>query len=333
MTQFAFTNAGVYPAQYPQKAMMGQQPDYGHTFEQYDWEQQNQYVPQVGLARGSMTLEEKIRWSELMSQGDMVPKHYQGKPANVLFALEYAEAVGVPSINALTSISVINGKPGPATDLMVTLARRAGHKVWTNYDAQTGQATCIIHRADEEEPRPAVVWDKSTATTAGLWGKSGPWTMYPAQMLKWRAQSEAIRTHCVEVLNGATESAEELRDRMDGERRKVQANRVQPGRSRLERAKAPEVEAPKPEPQPEPEVQAQEPEPVEQPALEQQPAAPELSPEEQTILDEILAETEIDALKDGWRGVAVLPHWEYMRARIEARVEEIKKEQDVEQAG
>lgn len=303
---------------------------------------QQQAVPEVGLARGTMSIDDKIAWSKLMSQGDMVPKQYQDKPANVMYALEYAEAVGVPAINALTSISVVNGKPGPSTDLMVTLARRAGHKVWTNYDAQTGEATCIIHRKDEEQPRPPVVWDKETAKTAGLWGKTGPWTQYPSQMLKWRAQSDAIRTHCVEVLNGASESAEEMRDRMDAERRKVQATRQDGQRSRLERAKA---ATPEPQqvqkPEPQPELPAKEPQqeqpaeqPQEQPAQAEQPAEQQqelppldtLAPQERHLLKKILAEQSIEALEDGWRAVNVLPGCEVMRAHIKARAEELKEQ-------
>lgn len=212
---------------------------------------QHRTVPS-SLSSTSMTMEEKMRWSEMMSKGNMVPQQYRGNPANVLFALEYAESVHVPAIHALTSISVVNGRPAPMTNLMVTLARQAGHKVSTDYDPETKTATCVIWRRDEDEPSSPIVWDEAKAKKAGLWGAKGPWTNYTDQMLKWRAQSEAIRTHCVEVLAGVTESAEEIRDR-EGDRVKATAERTdrpRGGQSALERAKKKPQQDAKPEPGP-----------------------------------------------------------------------------------
>lgn len=161
----------------------------------------------------------------MMAAGDLLNKTYQGKPANVLFALEYAESVGIEPVTALMSVSVFSGKPNPDTDLMVSLARRAGHGVYTDYDPDAQVATCIIHRRDEDKPRPAVHWGKADAERAQLWGKD-TWRKYPGQMLKWRAQAEAIRTHCVEVLKGATLSAEEARDMPTSEKLQAKATRT-----------------------------------------------------------------------------------------------------------
>ncbi|MBM4686459.1 hypothetical protein GS532_22600 [Rhodococcus hoagii] len=57
------------------------------------------------------SLAEKIEWSKAMATGDMLPRQYRGNPANLMFACEYADALGIPRINALTSIHVIDGKP------------------------------------------------------------------------------------------------------------------------------------------------------------------------------------------------------------------------------
>lgn len=203
----------------------------------------------TSLSNTKMTLAEKMEWSKMMSAGDLLNRTYQGKPANVLFALEYAESVGIEPVTALMSVSVFSGKPNPDTDLMVSLARRAGHSVYTDYDADTQTATCIIHRRDEDKPRPAVHWGKADAERAGLWKKE-TWQKYPGQMLKWRAQAEAIRTHCVEVLKGATLSAEEARDMSTTE--KLQAKMTRTDRATKPRGLARATAKPEPTPEIEP---------------------------------------------------------------------------------
>lgn len=180
-----------------------------------------QAAPQVqqnmSLSQSRMTMEEKVEWCKLMSAGDMAPRQYQGSPSNVLFALEYAEAVGVPAIHALMSIAVINGKPSPSAELMVTLTRKAGHKVWTEVADDGLSATTYVERADMPGKVFSDTFDKAKAQTAGLWGKSGPWQNYPDVMLANRSKSRCIRMACPEVLAGVTMSAEEQADMVDGE--------------------------------------------------------------------------------------------------------------------
>lgn len=49
------------------------------------------------------------------------------------------------------------------------------------------------------------------AKKAGLWGKQGPWTQYPARMMKFRARSFLLRDHFGDALKGLL-TAEEARD-------------------------------------------------------------------------------------------------------------------------
>lgn len=254
----------------------------------------------TSLSNTKMTLAEKMEWSKMMSAGDLLSKTYQGKPANVLFALEYAESIGVEPITALMSVSVFNGKPNPDTDLMVALARRAGHKVFTDFDPETMTATCIIHRRDEDTPRPAIHWTRKDAERADLWGKDN-WRKYPGQMLKWRAQAEAIRTACVEVLKGATLSAEEARDLDKAEPEAIQATATRKDRKPrgLERVK----------PQPKPVEPAEEPD-------------DELSPAAITILN-TLEGCDLEAARELWRESAHLEDEEKdtVREAIKERID------------
>lgn len=170
-------------------------------------------------------LVEQMEWSKAMAQGDILPRQYRGNPANLMFACEYADALGIPRINALTSIHVIDGKPTASADLIAGLVRKAGHKL--RVEGDDTYATAQIIRADDPtyEPTP-VRWDEAKARKAGKWGSKGPWTNYPGAMLRSRAITEAARMWASDALFGVIYTAEELST--DPEPRRVESEQVQP---------------------------------------------------------------------------------------------------------
>lgn len=176
-------------------------------------------------------LAEKIEWSKAMATGDMLPRQYRGNPANLMFACEYADALGIPRINALTSIHVIDGKPTASADLIASLVRKAGHKLRVEGDDTYAEVTII--RADDPDYVPTPVrWDEAKARKAGKWGSKGPWTNYPAAMLRSRAITEAARMWASDALYGVIYTAEELGGVVDEDGRPAPAPRQQVQASR-----------------------------------------------------------------------------------------------------
>lgn len=159
------------------------------------------------------SVDSKIEWARAIAPSGLLPKAYQGKPANLFLAAEYADALGIERINALTSIHVIEGKPTMSADLMVALARRAGHRVRVQVRGDAAKATLI--RADDPEFEYECVWTMQRAQAAGLTGK-GVWKSYPQAMLRSRALSEVIRMGASEVLIGGIYTPEELGAETDG---------------------------------------------------------------------------------------------------------------------
>ena len=159
--------------------------------------------------RTTDSLAEMMEWSKAMATGDMLPRQYRGNPANLMFACEYADALGIPRINALTSIHVIDGKPTASADLIASLVRKAGHKLRVEGDDTFAEV--VIIRADDPDyiPQP-VRWDEAKARKAGKWGTKGPWTNYPGAMLRSRAITEAARKWASDALYGVIYTAEEL---------------------------------------------------------------------------------------------------------------------------
>lgn len=158
-------------------------------------------------------LPDKIQHAKALADSGMIPRVYQGAPANVLVAIELGEALGIKPIVAINEINVINGTPSPSASLMVSLARAAGHKVRVRND-ESGAGVCEIIRADDPEYTHRSVWDEKKARAAGLWGK-GHWGKDPATMLRWRAASECVRLACSEVLGGLKYTPEEVME-MEG---------------------------------------------------------------------------------------------------------------------
>jgi hypothetical protein len=152
-------------------------------------------------------LDSKVTYAKHLAQAGLLPKAYQGQPANLLLAMEYADALDIPTMTAVSSIHVIDGKPTASAGLMSALVRRAGHKLRVTGDDT--QAVAEIVRADDPDFTFRSVWTMERAKAAGLAGK-GVWKSYPAAMLKARAISEVARDACQEALSGVIYTPEEL---------------------------------------------------------------------------------------------------------------------------
>lgn len=189
------------------------------------------------------SLPDKMQYAKAMAGSNLLPRQYQGNPANLLFALEYADALGVSPINAITSIHVIEGKPTASADLIAGLVRRAGHKLRVSGDDRT--ATAQIIRADDPDFTYEVTWTMDRAKAAGLAGKS-VWKQYPAAMLRSRAITEVARMGASDALYGVIYTPEEVGAEVDAD-----GEPTAPPRPAPMPTAAP---APQPEPEPEPEV-------------------------------------------------------------------------------
>ena len=161
----------------------------------------------------------KLAYARALADSGLLPSAYRRNPANVLWAVEYGEMLGLPPMAAMTGVHVIEGKPTASAGLISGLVRQAGHKlrVWG-----TGKsATCEIVRSDDPEHTFSVTWtlrkepgDNPSAEEAGLLGKN-VWKNYPASMLKSRAITQCARDACEEVLYGLHYTAEELGAEVD----------------------------------------------------------------------------------------------------------------------
>ena len=158
------------------------------------------------IARREST-NEKVAWAQALASSTLLPRQYQNNPGNLLFAVEYADALGVSRIHAVTSIHVIDGKPSASADLIGSLVRRAGHKLRVSGDDTYALAQII--RADDPDFTYEARWDMGKAKAAGLANKA-IWRSYPGAMLRARAITEVARMAAPDALFGVAYSPEEL---------------------------------------------------------------------------------------------------------------------------
>lgn len=150
-----------------------------------------------------------MKVAETLSKSSLVPKAMTGKPADILVAMEHGLQLGIPMMQAIQDIAVINGKPSMYGDGLLAVVQ--GHKdyEWIEEKVINEVATCIIKRKNHEQH--SVTFSKEDAKKAGLWGRPGPWSQYPERMLKMRARGFCIRDIFSDALRGI-KTEEEVND-------------------------------------------------------------------------------------------------------------------------
>jgi len=173
------------------------------------------------------TLTDLREFCQVLAGTDMVPKAYKGKPDDILVATLHGQEVGLPHLQALQSIAVVNGIPSIYGDAALALVRASGKledfDEWIEVDGQRQDGPFPIQRyADEGKTIVAYCRSKRVgmnrervtpysvddAKRAKLWEKRGqngfetPWCTVPQRMLMWRARGWNLRDQFGDVLKG-----------------------------------------------------------------------------------------------------------------------------------
>ena len=147
-------------------------------------------------------LTEAMEYAKLIASSAIIPKSYQGKPSDIIVAVQMGAELGLQPIQALQSIVVINGKPSVYGDSAIALVQ--AHQSFENikewFDEKTNTAFCSVKRKNQSEH--TVSFSVEDAKKAELWGKSGPWSQYPKRMMQMRARGFALRDKFADALKG-----------------------------------------------------------------------------------------------------------------------------------
>ena len=145
---------------------------------------------------------EAMQFAETMAVSAFCPKAFQGKPADIVVAVQWASEVGLAPLAAMQNMAVINGKPSLYGDGMMALItghpEYVSHREWREGD----EAFCTIVRMRfGEKIETTRSFSMADAKRAGLDGK-GPWRSYPKRMLQMRARGFAARDSFPDALSG-----------------------------------------------------------------------------------------------------------------------------------
>lgn len=173
------------------------------------------YVPQG--------MQEIKEFCAMVAKSNIVPKEYIGKPENVFVACLKGMDLGLKPLQALECIAVINGKTSLYGDAYLAVARGSG-KVESYNETVSGEGesmkAVVTVKRKGEDPVTGEYTAKD-AKTAGLWGKSGPWSLHPKRMLTMKARNYVLRAVFADLFLGMEYSAEELTE-------VAEANKAQP---------------------------------------------------------------------------------------------------------
>lgn len=160
------------------------------------------------------TFDDLWRFSQAVAASGLAPKDMK-TPEAIMIAVQFGAELGIPPMQALQSIAVINGRPMVWGDTALGICRASGlfdegayQETLANTDKGDACAgVCQVRRLPNGAPvvRSFSVTD---AKRAGLWAKQGPWTQYPQRMLCLRARGWALRDAFSDVLRGVAVGTE-----------------------------------------------------------------------------------------------------------------------------
>lgn len=265
-----------------------------------------------GFLMNPQSLDEAMRFAEMLAASKLVPSAYKDKPADVLVACQWGAEIGLPPLQALQSIAVINNVPSVWGDAVVGLVRGSGVCEYINqdWDEETKTATCTVKR--KGEPEQVRTFSREDANLAGHMNKD-TYKKNLRRMLSIRARTFALRDVFADVLRGL-KVAEEVMDYPE-ERDITPAAQTESKPA----SKAASVLD---------KVRSRKQEPVA--AIVEMPAEPEPNPEQPTYGDEQRAQlnglieqmgycqslTELKEVANQIAGVGVLPGEELARATL-----------------
>jgi hypothetical protein len=163
------------------------------------------YSPQeqVQLAADVWPLANKL------AETEFVPKPLRGRPEAVMACMLKGSELGIPLMQSLSQIHVIEGRPTMSSELMRAVVQSRGHEIIVEESSST---RCIIKgRRDSSTEWQRFTFTKDDAERAGVLGKDN-WKKWPAAMMLARASSLLCRAVFADCLAGISYTVEELND-------------------------------------------------------------------------------------------------------------------------
>ncbi len=153
------------------------------------------------------TVSEMIQVSTILFESGYAPSCH--KSAKAVFAvLQQGAELGLRPMQSLQGLYSANGHVGIMDKCARGLALSSGKaaSIDDRFEGSNDDLTaiCTIHRFMQGMTQTAFTgrFSVADAKRAGLWGKAGPWTNYPKDMLSHKASARALNAGFADVLIG-----------------------------------------------------------------------------------------------------------------------------------
>jgi hypothetical protein len=150
------------------------------------------------------SIEEVFRLAKYIEASGLAPSSMK-TAEQITVAIMHGLELGLPPMQAVQRIAVINGRPALWGDAIPALLYSRGFKLKEWGDDK--ESHCTVTRPDGSEITRS--FSKKQAADAGLLSKGGPWKQYPERMMQMRARAFAARDGAADVLAGLY-AAEEI---------------------------------------------------------------------------------------------------------------------------
>jgi len=156
-------------------------------------------------AQDDSTIDGAYRIATAMSKTQIVPKHFQGKPADCFLALQTAKRMKLDTMAVMQNIYIVHGQPAFSAKFLIALANNSGTfatPIMFRYSGEGDTLTATayaIHKASHEE----VSFDFSYAdAVAEGYHKNPKYKSMRKLMLSYRAATLFTRLYCPESVMG-----------------------------------------------------------------------------------------------------------------------------------
>jgi hypothetical protein len=224
---------------------------------------QPQHPEKAMVAMGSSgaivrSFDDLARLSTMIFKSGLAPRE-MNTPEKIGVAIMWGMEVGLPPMQAIQSITVINNRPclwGDALPAMV-LSSAVCESVHEEFRGEGDNLTAVCTTKRKGFPEHVTkTFGVVDAKKANLWDKAGPWQNYPKRMLQIRARAWNFRDNFADVLRGM-QVREEVEDIavsaqvVETHPESIPAEPVTAPKSELDDfAETPETISPSPEPAP-----------------------------------------------------------------------------------
>lgn len=146
-----------------------------------------------------LNLDKKKELAKILIASGLIPKNLD-TPEKVLVCLFKAQEIGIPPMEALASMPVINGKVTMQGNLILSLINKSHNVSQLKIDSKDNQCTVTMSRKDYDMSHTAS-FNIDDAKKAGLMDKQ-IWRQYTKLMLQWRAVAICARVVFPDIMSG-----------------------------------------------------------------------------------------------------------------------------------